>query len=221
MALYSKPSRYLYYKHNNFIISLLISSLLVILFIKFVPFYEISKSLLEKLDIDFNFQADQVIEEILYEKPKIDIPDIPEKLKLVDKQDNVKLQSSEIDMNVNQQTKFEDKTETKKENVVVKTEEVYYAAVDLMPEPVDGWQALNDKAKLTPQAIENEITGRVVVKAFIDENGFVTRTELIKGLGYGCDEIALRIVKNTKFTPGKLNGKKVKVQMSVPVKFSK
>lgn len=219
MGIYTKPAKYLYYKHNNFFISLLSSTLLVILFIKFVPFYEISKSLLEKLDIDFNFQADQVIEKIIYEEERIIPPALPDKLKLVDKKDNLTLQSSEIDVNTNQQAE-ENKVNDVKTEKIVKIEEVYYAAVDLMPEPVEGWEALNRKAKLPQEAIDNEISGRVVVRAFIDENGFVTRTELIKGIGYGCDEIALRIVRNTKFTSGKLKGKKVKVQMSVPIRFS-
>ena len=49
--------------------------------------------------------------------------------------------------------------------------------------------------------------------------GIVTKVELIRGIGAGCDEAAMDAVHKTKFKPGKQRGKPVKVQVTVPVLF--
>lgn len=95
----------------------------------------------------------------------------------------------------------------------------YFVTVDEMPAIVGGIKELADKIVYPEQAKAAGIEGRVFVKAFIDENGDVVYTEIVKGLGYGCDEVALNAVKNTKFTPGKEKGKKVKTQVIIPISF--
>jgi TonB family protein len=60
----------------------------------------------------------------------------------------------------------------------------------------------------------------VYVLAYIDENGYVRKTVLIKGIGYGCDQSAIRAVGETRFSPGILKGVQVKVQLTIPVTFS-
>jgi len=95
----------------------------------------------------------------------------------------------------------------------------YYAAVDYMPEPKGGYGAIQTRLVVPNQAKENNITGKVLVKSYIDEMGIVVRTEIIQGIGYGCDAAAMRAVRNTRFSPGKLNGQYVRVQMIVTVFF--
>ena len=53
----------------------------------------------------------------------------------------------------------------------------------------------------------------------MDENGNVTKAEVIKGIGLGCDEAALDAVRLTKFKPGKQRGKPIKVQITIPISF--
>ena len=55
--------------------------------------------------------------------------------------------------------------------------------------------------------------------AYVDEQGIVTKTEVLKGIGAGCDEAAEYAVKQTKFSPGKQRGKAVKVKIMVPIIF--
>jgi protein TonB len=98
-------------------------------------------------------------------------------------------------------------------------DETYYVAVDMMPEPFGGIEKLQQNVNYPDEARKEGISGRVLVKAFINENGEVTRTEIVKGLGYGCDEEALWVVKSTRFRPGKKNGKTIKVQLTIPVSF--
>lgn len=96
---------------------------------------------------------------------------------------------------------------------------IYFVAVEEMPEPVGGIKAIQSKITYPEIAKRAGIQGRVFVKAYIDENGDVNETEIIKGIGAGCDEAAMRAVEQTKFTPGKQRGKPVKVQVSVPILF--
>jgi protein TonB len=63
------------------------------------------------------------------------------------------------------------------------------------------------------------IQGMVVVQFVVDENGHVVDPVVVKSVGGGCDEEALRVVKLAKFKPGKQRGKAVKVRFSIPIRF--
>lgn len=97
--------------------------------------------------------------------------------------------------------------------------EEYFISVEEMPEPIGGVKAIQEKIIYPEIAKRAGIEGRVYVKAFIDENGNVTATEIIKGLDGGCSEMAADAVKNTKFEPGRQKGKPVKVQVTIPILF--
>jgi protein TonB len=63
-----------------------------------------------------------------------------------------------------------------------------------------------------PVALENNIAGKVYVKFTVDKEGKITNPELLRGIGGGCDEEAMRILKlMPDWNPGKQNGNKVKV----------
>jgi hypothetical protein len=49
--------------------------------------------------------------------------------------------------------------------------------------------------KYPEKAIENNISGEVIVELDQDKNGILSNPVVIKGIGYGCDEEALRVVK--------------------------
>lgn len=96
-------------------------------------------------------------------------------------------------------------------------DEVYFVAVEELPEPVGGLAAL---AVVYPEIAKRAgVEGTVYVEAFVDETGNVTRTAIVKGIGAGCDEAAQAAVMKTKFKPGKQRGKPVKVKMSIPIRF--
>lgn len=73
-----------------------------------------------------------------------------------------------------------------------------------------------------PQAaIENGIKGIVYVTFVVDSKGRVTDVKLARGIGGGCDEEAIRVVKMMPpWHPGKQNGKEVRVQYTLPVTFA-
>lgn len=98
-------------------------------------------------------------------------------------------------------------------------EPVFFVAVEQQPQPVGGLEAIQKRIVYPEIAKRAGVQGRVFVKAFVDENGDVVKVELLKGIGAGCDEAAMKAVQETKFVPGKQRGKPVKVQVSIPVVF--
>lgn len=98
-------------------------------------------------------------------------------------------------------------------------EKSYLVAVTEQPEPIGGMYEIQRQIVYPEIAKRAGIQGRVFVKAFLNENGEVVKVDLLKGIGGGCDEQAVNAVKNTKFKPGVLNGKKVKTQVAVPIMF--
>ena len=72
-------------------------------------------------------------------------------------------------------------------------------------------------------AKENNIQGKVLIVFTIDSNGKVSNFRIKKSLGYGCDEEALRAVKNGfngDWLPGLLNGNSVVVEYEMPISFT-
>ncbi len=73
-----------------------------------------------------------------------------------------------------------------------------FVAVEQMPKPVGGIVAIQKKIVYPEFAKRAGIQGKVHVKAFVDETGNVFKVELVKGIGGGCDEVALEAVKNSE-----------------------
>jgi TonB family protein len=70
-------------------------------------------------------------------------------------------------------------------------------------------------------AVQNKIQGTVYLGFVIAPDGTISKISILRGIGSGCDEEALRIVKlMPKWIPGKKSGKKVWVQYYLPIKFS-
>jgi len=70
------------------------------------------------------------------------------------------------------------------------------------------------------QARANGIEGRVVIEFVVNEDGKVSNTRIVRSIGGGCDEEALKMVASMPaWKPGKHNGIPVKVFFTLPVKF--
>jgi protein TonB len=108
-----------------------------------------------------------------------------------------------------------------KENKVVEEEPAFFVAVEQMPELIGGLKTLQSKIKYPEIARRVGTEGKVIVQALVDESGNVISVSTLKGIGSGCDEVAMDAVKNSKFTPGKQRGKNVKVQVNIPIVFKK
>ncbi len=94
-----------------------------------------------------------------------------------------------------------------------------FVVVEQQPELIGGLKSLQSKISYPEKALENKIEGRVVLQFIVDKNGDVQNPKIIRGIGYGCDEEALRAVKEAKFHPGVQRGEPVDVQFSLPIIF--
>ena len=101
----------------------------------------------------------------------------------------------------------------------VKDDEGFYLMCEKMPELIGGMDGIQKKIRYPLQAKTLGVQGVVYVQAIISEEGDVDSTKLVKKLGAGCDEEAIRVLKKSKFKPGYDKGKPVKVRFTLPIFF--
>ena len=95
---------------------------------------------------------------------------------------------------------------------------------DRLPEFPGGDDALFKDLKKNlgyPQkAKDNKTEGKVFVEFVVERDGTITHPEILRPLGDGCTEEALRLVRDMpKWTPGRKNGYPVRAQFTLPVNF--
>lgn len=103
-------------------------------------------------------------------------------------------------------------------------EVIIYDVVSEMPEFPGGeeelYKFLGDNLKYPAMARESNIQGRVWVGFVVYEDGSIKDIQVLKGIGGGCDEEAVRVVKMMpNWTPGEQMGKKVPVKFRLPINF--
>ena len=70
------------------------------------------------------------------------------------------------------------------------------------------------------EAITSGIEGMVVVRFIVEKNGFLTSLEIVREIGGGCGEAALRVVEKMKpWVPGMQDGQRVRTAFYLPIKF--
>ena len=123
--------------------------------------------------------------------------------------------NTELDMD----TRLELPPPPKEEKKQNGEEDEIFIVVEQQPELIGGLKALQQKIEYPEMARRAGIEGRVYVQFVVDEHGNVQDAEVIRGIGGGCDEEALRVVKQAKFKPGMQRGRPVKVRYSLPIIF--
>ncbi|MFY8190465.1 MAG: energy transducer TonB [Bacteroidia bacterium] len=93
-----------------------------------------------------------------------------------------------------------------------------------MPEFLGGQAAMYDyiskNLNYPKLAIESAVSGKVVVSFVIMPDGTIDMVNLERGIGYGCDDEAMRVVQEMPaWTPAEQNGRKVPIRMFLPVLF--
>lgn len=99
-------------------------------------------------------------------------------------------------------------------------EEDFFVFVEDMPQLKGGVSALQQEVRYPELAARANIQGRVIVQFIINEKGEVENPQVIRGIGGGCDEEALRVIRNAQFTPGMQRGRPVRVQYTMPITFT-
>lgn len=100
-------------------------------------------------------------------------------------------------------------------------EEGFFMVVEQMPELKGGLASIQQCVNYPEMARKAGIEGRVIVQFVVSKKGQVEgEPSVIRSIGGGADQEAVRCVKKAEFVPGRQRGKPVKVQLSLPVQFS-
>lgn len=99
-----------------------------------------------------------------------------------------------------------------------------FTVVEQPPVPTDGMtaymQMLRNNLQYPEPAKSMGITGKVFVQFTVLKDGKLSDVKVVKGIGAGCDEEAVRVIREgPAWTPGKQRGKEVNVRMILPVTF--
>ena len=156
------------------------------------------------------------------QKPQpVEQPQQTTQLEIVD--DNVETEDININAEVEQNEVIEEYVapEVVEEEVV---EQEIFQIVEEMPAFPGGEQKLMEyvgkNIKYPQIARETGIQGRVFIGFVVEPDGSVSNVKLLRGIGGGCDEEAMRVVKSMpKWKPGKQRGKAVRVSYQIPVFF--
>jgi protein TonB len=140
--------------------------------------------------------------------------------------DDVEIEDDiEIDAEADQDTEIEEYIPIEVDDDEEVEEAQIFTVVESMPSFPGGDKArirfLNENIAYPTMARESGIQGRVYVTFVVERNGLVTDVKILRGIGGGCDEEAIRVVKAMpKWIPGKQRGKPVRVQFTLPIKFT-
>ena len=92
-----------------------------------------------------------------------------------------------------------------------------------VPQFTGGKKAFNDFLKenivYPEEAIQARVEGIVVVEFEVDDNGHVTQAKVLKGIGFGCDEEALRLVKLLKYEKVRNQGVRLRSTTKTNIHF--
>jgi len=102
---------------------------------------------------------------------------------------------------------------------------VSFAAVEVLPKFPGGEAAfgayLSKTIRYPPVAKENNTQGRVIVSFVVEKNGKLTDIKVVRDIGGGCGEEAIRVLsKSPAWSPGIQNGKPVRVAYTMPINFT-
>ena len=103
-------------------------------------------------------------------------------------------------------------------------EQKIFIAVEQQPEFPDGqkelYKFLSKNIHYPEQAVRANVSGKVYVSFVVELDGTIANVRITKGIGFSCDEEAERVIKlMPKWTPGKQNGKNVRVFYNMPVVY--
>ena len=170
----------------------------------------------------------EVVEEEMVEitkqeqKPQpVEVPKQTTQIQVVE--DDVEFDDVEINAEVDQNEVIEEYVAPEiVEDEVVEAE--IFTVVEQMPEFPGGMNRLAEYLATNiryPQlARESGIQGRVFINFVVEADGSVTNVRVIRSLGGGCDEEAMRVVRNMpRWTPGRQRGRAVRVSYNLPVNF--
>lgn len=106
----------------------------------------------------------------------------------------------------------------------VMADDSVYSVTEVPPQFPGGMgklmEYLASNIKYPQEAKENKIEGKVYLSFIVEPDGSISNVKVLKGIGYGCDKEAARVLKQMpKWSPGKDKGEAVRVKFNIPIRF--
>jgi protein TonB len=184
----------------------------------------------DKKNLDQNSRkATEVLEEIVLQTQQNTPPPPPPPqqqntvLEIVENDEVIENEVS-IDAEADQKTVVEEYHAPVSEEKEVEETEIF-TVVEESPGFPGGDEArikfLQENIKYPTMARESGIQGTVYVTFVVEKGGNVSDVKILRGIGGGCDEEAIRVIRAMpRWNPGKQRGKSVRVQFNMPIKFT-
>ena len=185
----------------------------------------------DKQNLDTFARQVEVMEEEMVEitkqeqpKPEIQTPK-PQVTQIQVVEDDVEVEDIDINAEVDQDEIIEEYVyeapEIEDEEIV---EEEVFLVVEENPEfpggPAKLLEYVQKNHKYPMMARESDIQGKVFVGFVVEKDGSISNVKVLRGIGGGCDEEAVRVVQSLpKFKPGKQRGNTVRVAYTLPIVF--
>jgi len=184
----------------------------------------------EKIEFEMGIREDvELVEEIVIQteqKIKPPAPKPPPQTTILNiVEDDVEIEDEIIiDAEIDQDTEIEEyiPVEIEEEEIV---EAEIFTVVEESPSFPGGDVArikfLQQNIEYPTMARESGIQGTVYVTFVVEPDGKVSNVQILRGIGGGCDEEAIRVIKAMpRWNAGKQRGKPVRVQFNMPIKFT-
>lgn len=171
-------------------------------------------------------EVEEVVLQTQEDQPEPEPPEAPEittEFEVVD--DNKEIENElHVDMNDNANTQVVEFTPVETIEEVVEKEEEIFVFVEEQPSFPGGdeelYKFLAENIQYPALARENNVEGKVFVQFVVEKNGSITQVKLVKDIGSGCGQEAMRVVKSMpKWKPGKQRGTAVRSQFTLPIRF--
>ena len=224
MEIKKSPKADLESKKSTFILIGLVVSLFVVW--RVFEYKSYDKQSVDEFQRTVEVIEEEMVEITKQEQPK---PQPPEpkpqvtQIEIVDNEEEIE-DEIEIDAEVSQDEVIEEyfaPAEIEEEKIV---EAEIFKVVEVMPEFPGGaakmMEYIQKNMKYPMMARESDIQGRVFVNFVVEPDGSISNVAVIRGIGGGCDEEAVRVVESMpKWNPGKQRGTAVRCAFTVPIIF--
>lgn len=200
-----------------------------LLFTMSIVLWQFEKKSYDESIADLTARSNNTFEEMMEvpptEQPPPPAPVIqqPQIVEVPDEQEIKEDIKLNFDVEVSEETKVEAvqvvEAPVEKEDV-----EQIFSVVEESAAPKGGLQAfykyVGEKLKYPAQARRMGTEGKVFVEFVVNRDGSLVDVKVMRGIGAGCDEEAIRVVQSAPaWTPGKQRGKPVRQKMVIPINF--
>ena len=224
MEIKKSPKADLESKKSTFVLIGLVVTLFVIW--RVFEYKSYDKQIVDDLQRTVEVIEEEMVEITKQEQPKPQ-PPAPKpqvtQIEIVDNEEEIE-DEIEIDAEVSQDEVIEEyfaPAEIEEEEIV---EAEIFKVVEVMPEFPGGaakmMEYIQKNMKYPMMARESDIQGRVFVNFVVEPDGSISNVTVMRGIGGGCDEEAVRVVNSMpKWNPGKQRGTAVRCSFTVPIIF--